>query len=91
MENDGAATPEATVDAGRELRRSTRRRLIGILGGSALFATMLVLPPPEGACFGRHFVDNVRFSFSATPLDVIAESRERFRKAFSDGKLTGSN
>lgn len=37
-----------------------------------------------GACFGRHFVDNVRLSFSATPLDAIEEASARFRKIFSE-------
>ncbi len=36
-----------------------------------------------GSCFGRHFTDNVRLSFSATPVPVIHEAVERFRKIFA--------
>lgn len=32
-----------------------------------------------GSCFGHHFDDNVRLSFSATPVPVIEEALERFR------------
>lgn len=35
-----------------------------------------------GSCFGRHFGDNVRLSFSATPVPVIHEAVERFRRVF---------
>jgi aspartate aminotransferase len=35
-----------------------------------------------GACFGRHFQNNVRFSFSATNLNVIAEAGNRFKGLF---------
>jgi len=35
-----------------------------------------------GASFGRHFGDNIRISFSATPVPVINEAVERFRKIF---------
>ncbi len=47
MGKDGAP-PETTVKIGGEPRRPTSRRLVGLLGGSALFAAMLVLPPPAG-------------------------------------------
>ncbi|MDH3216181.1 MAG: aminotransferase class I/II-fold pyridoxal phosphate-dependent enzyme [Candidatus Krumholzibacteria bacterium] len=36
-----------------------------------------------GSCFGRHFVDNVRLSFSATPVDQIEEAIGRFEQIFS--------
>jgi aspartate aminotransferase len=35
-----------------------------------------------GSCFGKHFGDNVRLSFSATPVPVIHEAVERFRRVF---------
>jgi aspartate aminotransferase len=35
-----------------------------------------------GSCFGHHFTDNVRLSFSATPVPVIHEAVERFRRIF---------
>lgn len=35
-----------------------------------------------GSCFGRHFGDNARLSFSATPVPVIHEAVERFRRVF---------
>jgi aspartate/methionine/tyrosine aminotransferase len=35
-----------------------------------------------GSCFGRHFGDNVRLSFSATPVPVIHDAVERFRRVF---------
>jgi aspartate/methionine/tyrosine aminotransferase len=35
-----------------------------------------------GSCFGKHFGDNVRISFSATPVPVIQEAVERFRRIF---------
>lgn len=36
-----------------------------------------------GSCFGKHFADNVRLSFSGTPVPVIEKGVERFRKIFS--------
>jgi aspartate/methionine/tyrosine aminotransferase len=36
-----------------------------------------------GACFGKHFVDNVRLSFSATPVEQIREAIERLDRVFS--------
>ena len=36
-----------------------------------------------GSCFGHHFDDNVRLSFSATPVPVIEEAADRFRKALA--------
>jgi len=36
-----------------------------------------------GACFGKHFTDNVRLSFSATSLPVIEEAVERFHRLFA--------
>ena len=38
-----------------------------------------------GSCFGKYFTDNVRFSFSATPVDVIEEGMERMKDLFSTG------
>jgi aspartate/methionine/tyrosine aminotransferase len=35
-----------------------------------------------GSCFGHHFGDNVRLSFSATPVPVIHEAVERLRTIF---------
>jgi aspartate aminotransferase len=35
-----------------------------------------------GSCFGKHFGDNLRFSFSTTPLNKIAEGVERMREIF---------
>jgi aspartate aminotransferase len=35
-----------------------------------------------GSCFGRHFTDHVRISFSATPVPVIQSAVERFRQIF---------
>jgi aspartate aminotransferase len=35
-----------------------------------------------GSCFGRHFGDNVRLSFSATPVPIIHQAVERFRRVF---------
>jgi aspartate aminotransferase len=35
-----------------------------------------------GSCFGRHFTDNVRLSFSATPVPIIDDAVERFRRIF---------
>lgn len=37
-----------------------------------------------GSCFGKHFVDNVRLSFSATPLDVIEDAIGRFHDVFAE-------
>jgi len=36
-----------------------------------------------GSCFGHHFDDNVRLSFSATPVPVIEEAVDRLRKIFA--------
>ncbi len=36
-----------------------------------------------GSCFGHHFVDNVRFSFSTTPIPVIEDGIERMQKLFN--------
>jgi aspartate aminotransferase len=36
-----------------------------------------------GSCFGKHFVDNVRLSFSATPVPVIEEAVDRLRRIFT--------
>lgn len=36
-----------------------------------------------GACFGEHFVDNVRLSFSATSMDQIEDAVQRFGRVFS--------
>jgi len=36
-----------------------------------------------GACFGRHFVDNIRFSFSTTPDVTIREGVARIREVFA--------
>lgn len=38
-----------------------------------------------GSCFGHHFTDNVRISFSATPVPVIESAVERFRRIFGQG------
>ncbi len=35
-----------------------------------------------GSCFGHHFTDNVRLSFSATPVPVIQDAVERFQRIF---------
>ncbi len=35
-----------------------------------------------GSCFGHHFTDNVRLSFSATPVPVIRDAVERFQRIF---------
>ncbi len=34
-----------------------------------------------GSCFGHHFTDNIRLSFSTTPLPVIEEGIQRIRDA----------
>ncbi len=34
-----------------------------------------------GSCFGGHFTDNLRFSFSATPVEIIEEGVARLREA----------
>jgi aspartate/methionine/tyrosine aminotransferase len=39
-----------------------------------------------GSCFGKHFGDNLRFSFSTTPLDKIEEGLARIREAFSNNR-----
>jgi aspartate/methionine/tyrosine aminotransferase len=36
-----------------------------------------------GSCFGKHFGDNVRLSFSATPVPIIEEAGDRLQKIFS--------
>lgn len=36
-----------------------------------------------GSCFGKHFVDNVRLSYSATSVPVIEDACERFARIFS--------
>jgi len=36
-----------------------------------------------GSCFGKHFGDNVRLSFSATPVPVIEEAVDRLRRIFA--------
>ncbi len=36
-----------------------------------------------GSCFGHHFADNVRLSFSATPVPIIHDAVERLRRIFS--------
>ena len=36
-----------------------------------------------GSCFGKHFGDNVRLSFSATPVPVIEAAADRFRRIFA--------
>ena len=35
-----------------------------------------------GSCFGHHFTDNIRISFSATPVPLIHDAAERFHKVF---------
>jgi len=35
-----------------------------------------------GSCFGHHFTDNIRISFSATPVAVIHDACERFHRVF---------
>lgn len=37
-----------------------------------------------GSCFGKHFDDNVRLSFSATPVPVIEEAVGRLREVFAE-------
>ena len=36
-----------------------------------------------GSCFGRHFTDNLRFSFSSTGASKIQEGVERIKEAFA--------
>ena len=48
MDKNRAPRPNLSIDENQEPRGITSRRLAGIFGGSVLFATMLVLPPPEG-------------------------------------------
>lgn len=36
-----------------------------------------------GSCFGKHFADNVRLSFSATPVPVVETAVERLRSIFA--------
>jgi len=38
-----------------------------------------------GSCFGKHFGDNLRFSFSTTPIAKIQEGLGRMREIFSRG------
>lgn len=35
-----------------------------------------------GSCFGHHFTDNIRISFSATPVPLVREAAERFHRVF---------
>jgi aspartate/methionine/tyrosine aminotransferase len=35
-----------------------------------------------GSCFGRYFTDNIRLSFSATPVPLIHDAVERFHRVF---------
>ncbi|MHB9039071.1 MAG: pyridoxal phosphate-dependent aminotransferase [Melioribacteraceae bacterium] len=35
-----------------------------------------------GSCFGDYFIDNVRFSFSTTPISIIEEGLERMKTIF---------
>jgi len=35
-----------------------------------------------GSCFGHHFTDNIRISFSATPVPLIHDAAERIRGVF---------
>ncbi len=35
-----------------------------------------------GSCFGRHFTDSIRISFSATPVPLIHDAAERFHRVF---------
>lgn len=35
-----------------------------------------------GSCFGNYFIDNVRFSFSTTPVKAIEDGLERMKKIF---------
>ena len=35
-----------------------------------------------GSCFGHHFTDNIRISFSATPVPVIQDAAERLHRVF---------
>ncbi|MCU7490173.1 MAG: pyridoxal phosphate-dependent aminotransferase [Ignavibacteria bacterium] len=37
----------------------------------------------HGSCFGHYFTDNMRFSFSTTPPEVISEGIERMRQIFT--------
>lgn len=36
----------------------------------------------QGSCFGGHFGDNIRISFSTTPVPAVKEGVERIRQAF---------
>ena len=38
-----------------------------------------------GSCFGKHFADNIRISFSATPVPAIHDAVERFHRVFRTG------
>jgi aspartate/methionine/tyrosine aminotransferase len=35
-----------------------------------------------GSCFGNYFINNVRFSFSTTPINAIEDGLERMKKIF---------
>jgi len=37
----------------------------------------------SGSCFGNYFVNNIRFSFSTTPVNIIEDGIERMKKIFS--------
>jgi aspartate aminotransferase len=39
-----------------------------------------------GSCFGRHFTDNIRISFSATPVPLVHDAVERFHRVFGAGR-----
>ncbi len=43
-----------------------------------------------GACFGRHFDDNVRLCYSATPVEQIEEAATRFKRIFSSRAATSA-
>ncbi len=36
-----------------------------------------------GSCFGKYFTDNIRFSFSTTPVEIIEEGIERMKELFN--------
>jgi aspartate/methionine/tyrosine aminotransferase len=38
----------------------------------------------QGSCFGDHFADNIRISFSTTPVPMVKEGVERIRRAFEN-------
>ncbi len=39
-----------------------------------------------GSCFGKHFGDNVRFSFSTTPVETLREGVARMQEVFSTSR-----